>query len=130
MLRDEFQECLDRYGVTLADWPAVMRAEAQQLCLRDPLAVQAMATAQRLRTLIQALPEEPVPAALWERLTSIPLRHPQLSLAGLWFMLGARGRWGGAIGMTAAFSLGVWLGFDPNGTAGDGWIGFETWGIM
>lgn len=130
MLLDEFQEYLDRYGATLADWPVALRTEAQQLCLRDPLAGQAMATAQRLRVLIQDLPDAPVSAALWERLTSIPQRHPQLSLAGLWVMLGSRGRWGGAVGMTAAFALGVWLGIDPNGAAGEGLPGFEAWGIM
>lgn len=129
MRRDEFQESLDRFGVTLADWPAPLRTAAQQLCLRDPLAAHMLATAQRLRVAIQALPDMPVSAQLWHRLASIPQRYAQLNLAGLWAMLGPAGRWGGAVGMAAAFMLGVWLGGDV-GTSGDFIAGIEPWEVM
>jgi hypothetical protein len=61
MRLEQLQTALDRYGGNLERWPAEVRSEADALVARDVQAAAALATAQRLDTM---LAEAVAPTAL------------------------------------------------------------------
>lgn len=137
MLQDEFIAAVERYGADMSRWPQALQEPARALLLRDAACQSALATAQRLQGLLRALPDAPVPAALWGKLFAVPEQAAQVSLAVLWGMLGRFGRFGSAVAFAGALMMGVMLaGMDVSLFDNSSADGLETlsaaavWGLL
>jgi hypothetical protein len=126
---ERLREALDRHGGDLARWPADDRAHAESLTTSNASARELLEQAQRVDTLLLAMPAARASADLRRRVAEIPLRHPPVAtvrgLRSLWPIASAtRALASACLLLALGVGIGMSVADESLAPADDGWDDF------
>lgn len=116
---NEFSDNVDRWGVDLTQWPDEQAERARALLKDSTEAQRLLASAQRLQTLLLALPEVTAPVELTARIAARPPADAWDAISA-WFK-GSLWRpvLAGSLPLLVGFALGFTMTVNPNDEMAD-----------